>query len=99
VGFDLQFHISLIHFHHNKRLESFYQKLIGELRMGMVLVDRRHDNPGGLIPQHRKIYQLLSVGKLKQCAEVLTRHLDDSESRLTGVMSGQKSKSDGKAMA
>ena len=99
VGFDLQFHISLIHFHHSKRLASFYQKVIGELRMGMVLVDRRHDNPGGLVPQHRKIYQLLSTGKLRQCAAVLARHLDDSESRLTGVMSGQNSKPDGKTMA
>ena len=26
-------------FHGNKRLESFYQKLIGEVRLGMVLVD------------------------------------------------------------
>jgi DNA-binding GntR family transcriptional regulator len=99
VGFDFQFHNSLIHFHHNRRLESFYQKVIGELRMGMVLVDRRHDNPGGLIPQHRKIYQLLSAGKLRQCARVLARHLDDSETRLIRVMSGQHLKADGKAMA
>ena len=99
VGFDLQFHNSLIRFHRNKRLESFYQKVIGELRMGMVLVDRRHDNPGGLIPQHRKIYLLLSTGKLRQCAAVLARHLDDSESRLTRVMRGQNSKPDGKTMA
>jgi DNA-binding GntR family transcriptional regulator len=37
VEFDLQFHTLLIRFHHNRRLESFYQKVIGELRMGMVL--------------------------------------------------------------
>ena len=99
VGFDLQFHNFLIHFHGNKRLESFYQKVIGELRMGMVLVDRRHDNPGGLIPEHRKIYQLLSAGKLKQCATVLARHLDDSESRLTRVMSERISQGDSTSMA
>ena len=45
VDFDFQFHSLLIRFHNNKRLESFYQKVIGELRMGMVLVDRRHDDP------------------------------------------------------
>src|ERR1051326_3769671 len=40
VDIDFQFHTQLIRFHHYRRLESFYQKLIGEVRMGMVLVDR-----------------------------------------------------------
>ena len=96
VEFDLQFHSLLIRFHHNRRLESFYQKVIGELRMGMVLVDRSHDDPGGLIPAHRKMYQLLAAGKLKLCAEVLAQHLDDSESRLSRIMSGQISKRNAK---
>ncbi len=30
--------------------------------------------------------QLLTAGKLKQCAEVLEQHLEDSESRLTQIM-------------
>jgi DNA-binding GntR family transcriptional regulator len=92
VEFDLQFHSLLIRFHRNRRLESFYQKVIGELRMGMVLVDRSHDDPGGLIPVHRKMYQLLVSGKLKQCAAMLAQHLDDSESRLSQIMSGLISK-------
>lgn len=86
VKADLHFHSLLIRFLKNKRLEAFYQKTIGELRMGMVLVDRTHDNPGVLIPVHRKLYQLLSTGKLKQCAAVLAQHLEDSEARLMGVM-------------
>lgn len=94
VSFDLQFHSLLIRFHRNRRLESFYQRVIGELRMGMVLVDRGHDDPGSLIPKHRKMYQLLAAGKVKPCAAVLARHLDDSESRLSRVMSGQMSSSD-----
>jgi DNA-binding GntR family transcriptional regulator len=89
VSFDLQFHSLLIRFHRNRRLESFYQRVIGELRMGMVLVDRSHDDPSALIPVHRKMYQLLAAGKLKQCAAVLAQHLDDSESRLSRVMNGQ----------
>ena len=84
VGFDLQFHSLLIRFHSNRRLESFYQRVIGELRMGMVLVDRSHDDPSGLIPVHRKMYQSLAAGKLRQCAAILAQHLDDSESRLAG---------------
>ncbi len=92
VNFDLQFHSLLIRFHGNKRLESFYQKVIGELRVGMVLVDRSHDDPGGLIPVHRKMHQLLTGGKLKQCAALLAQHLDDSESRLIRVMNSQNSK-------
>jgi DNA-binding GntR family transcriptional regulator len=86
VRFDLHFHTLLIRFHRNRRLESFYQKLLGELRMGMVLVDLRHDDPGGLVPAHRRIYQLLTSGDTNQCATLLAQHLRDSESRLTAVM-------------
>jgi DNA-binding GntR family transcriptional regulator len=86
VNHDLHFHSLLIRFHKNKRLNSFYRNVIGELRVGMVLVDRSHDNPGGLIPVHRRICHLLVSGKLKQCAAALAQHLDDSECRLIGIM-------------
>jgi len=86
VGHDLHFHSLLIRFHGNNRLESFYRNMLGELRVGMVLVDRTHDNPLALIPIHRKICQLLTTGNLKQCAAALEQHLEDSESRLTQIM-------------
>jgi DNA-binding GntR family transcriptional regulator len=97
VSHDLHFHSLLIRFLKNKRLESFYQKTIGELRMGMVLVDRRHDRPDILVPAHRKLYQLLTAAKLKECAAVLARHLDDSESRLSRVMNSRQSAKTGVA--
>jgi len=96
VAFDLQFHSLLIRFHHNQRLESFYQRVIGELRVGMVLVDRSHNDPGGLVPVHRKLYQLLAAGKFKQCAAVLAQHLEDSESRLSRVMNRKMEKTQAK---
>ena len=74
----------------NTRLESFYQKTIAELRMAMVLVDRRHDHPGMLGPVHRRLYQLLTAGKLKDCARILEQHLEDSESRLSRVVDNHK---------
>jgi DNA-binding GntR family transcriptional regulator len=86
VNHDLHFHTLLVRFHGSKRLDSFYRNTLGELRVGMVLVDRSHDDPGALIPVHREMYQLLSAGKLKECAAVLEQHLEDSESRLTRVM-------------
>jgi len=89
VGHDLHFHSLLVRFHGNKRLESFYQKLVGEVRMGMVLVDLSHEDPSRLVPAHRRIYELLAGGKLKQCAALLGRHLDDSERRLSEVMQAQ----------
>jgi len=89
VSHDLHFHGLLIRFHGNKRLDAFYRNMLGELRVGMVLVDRSHDDPGALIPVHRKMVQLLSSGKLKQCAALLEQHLEDSESRLTRVMTAQ----------
>jgi len=89
VGHDLHFHSLLVRFHGNKRLEAFYQKLIGEVRLGMVLVDLGHEDPNKLIPVHRGIYELLNSGKLKQCAAMLAKHLDDSELRLSQVMHAQ----------
>jgi DNA-binding GntR family transcriptional regulator len=89
VRYDLHFHSLLIRFQRNRRLESFYQKLIGELRMGMVLVDRLHDDPGRLVPAHRRIYELLIAGQLQECADMLLQHLRDSESRLLHIMSEQ----------
>jgi len=94
VAFDLQFHSLLIRFHKSKRLEVFYQKVIGEVRLGMMLVDSHHDDPGGLIPVHRKLYQLLVAGKRKDCAAILEQHLEDSEARLARVMTGQDGPTD-----
>jgi DNA-binding GntR family transcriptional regulator len=73
VRFDLHFHTLLIRFHRNRR-------------MGMVLVDLRHDNPAGLVPVHRRIHQLLTNGEAEECATLLAQHLRDSETRLTAVM-------------
>lgn len=90
VTHDLQFHNLLIRFLGNRRVESFYQKTIAELRVGMVLVDQLHDHPGILIPVHRKLYELLTAGRLKECAKILLQHLDDSESRLSRVMDNHR---------
>jgi DNA-binding GntR family transcriptional regulator len=89
VNWDMQFHTLLIRLRGNRRLEVFYQKVIGELRTGMVLVDRSHDDPGALVPVHRKLYELLKAGRLRPCADLLLRHLDDSESRFGGIMAGE----------
>jgi DNA-binding GntR family transcriptional regulator len=97
VGWDLQFHGLLVRSVNNGRLEQFYQKILSELRLGMVLVDRTHDHPSRLTRVHRKIYQLIAAGKLKKCASVLAKHLDDSESRLTQVMTQQAPAKNAKA--
>jgi DNA-binding GntR family transcriptional regulator len=93
VHHDLRFHGLLIRFHNNKRLDAFYRNMLGELRVGMVLVDRSHDDPGALVPVHRKMYECLSTRKLKQCAALLEQHLEDSEVRLTTVMSEHAARS------
>ena len=91
VASDLQFHSLLIRFHNNRRLESFYQKVLRELRMGMVLVDRGLENPTRLIRVHRGIYQLLAAGKLRQCAAALAQHLEESEAGFSKVISDHAS--------
>ncbi len=93
VHHDLRFHGLLIRFHNNKRLDAFYRNMLGELRVGMVLVDRSHDDPGALVPVHRKMHECLSTGKLKQCAALLEQHLEDSEVRLTTVMNEHAARS------
>ena len=90
VAFDLQFHTLLVRFHKNRRLELFYQKVLSELRMGMVLVDRSHDSPERVARMHRRIFQLLAAGKLKQCAALLGQHLADSETRVSRVIGSRR---------
>ncbi len=62
------------------------------LEAARLLAEQHHNvivSAGGLIPVHRKLFQLLVAGKLKQCAALLAQHLDDSEARLGRVMAGQ----------
>jgi DNA-binding GntR family transcriptional regulator len=56
-----------------------------------VLVDRRHDDPGGLVPVHRKMYDMLTAGEVQECAALLSRHLRDSETRLRDIMEQRRS--------
>lgn len=91
VEFDFQFHSCLIRFHRNRRLAMLYETAIRELRLGMVLVDRKHDDPEGLAPVHRRMYELLVEGDLRTCAEMLEQHLGDSESRLQQIMASNSS--------
>ena len=87
VGFDLQFHTLLIRFHKNRRLEAFYQKILRELRVAMVLLDRGMHDPSRLIRVHRRIYRLLAAGELRKSAAALAQHLDDSEQRISRIVS------------
>lgn len=91
VGFDLQFHTLLIRFHNSRRLEAFYQKILRELRVAMVLVDRGMHDPGRLIRVHRRIYRLLAAGELRKCAAALAAHLEDSEQRISKIVSEHSS--------
>jgi len=85
VDADMRFHTALVALHRSPRLLHFYRKVVGELRLGMVLVDRAHDNPRRLIPQHKAMLKALEARRLKECAQMLSRHLDDSERRLQSI--------------
>jgi DNA-binding GntR family transcriptional regulator len=90
VDADMRFHAALVALHRSPRLVHFYRKVFGELRLGMVLVDRVHDNPRRLIPQHKAMLEALEGRRLKECAQMLMRHLDDSERRLQGIFGSKQ---------
>src|SRR5258706_6199837 len=85
VEADMRFHRRLVRLHRSARLQGFYNKVLAELRLGMVLVDRAHDDPRRLIPQHQAMLEMLTTKQTEECVAVLSQHLDDSERRLRSI--------------
>jgi len=76
---DMLFHRQLVASLGSQRLSGFFQNLLAELRLGLVLVDRASGDVARLGAQHREFYRLLASGKQRDCALLLREHLGEAE--------------------
>jgi DNA-binding GntR family transcriptional regulator len=82
VECDFRFHGLLVRLLGSTRINVFFQKVLAELRLCMLLVDQNHGALVRVAADHRRIYELLVADKRGECARVLEAHLSDSASRV-----------------
>jgi DNA-binding GntR family transcriptional regulator len=87
VSGDLFFHHQLVTFLGSDRLNRFYNTLLSELRLGLVLVDRTTFDGSRLFSQHSELLELIRTGQTEECVARLTEHLAESERNLRDVIS------------
>lgn len=83
---DMLFHRRLVALLGSERLEVFYGNLLGELRLGLVEVDRASRGLKRSRAEHRRVADLLAAGKRRECARLLTEHLTEAERLVTAVV-------------
>jgi DNA-binding GntR family transcriptional regulator len=86
VEMDMLFHRQLVALLRSQRINQFFDSLVAELRLGLVLVDRAAERGEELVEQHAELLRLLVAGRYSECAESLRVHLELSEQRLHGVL-------------
>ena len=88
---DMLFHRRLVALLGSERLETFYGNLLGELRLVLVEVDRTSRDVRRSRAEHRRVADLLAGGKRRECALLLTEHLNEAERLVSGVVPGETS--------
>jgi DNA-binding GntR family transcriptional regulator len=89
VEMDMLFHRRLVGLLRSQRVNQFFESLLAELRLGLVLVDRAAEGGEEIVEQHKDLLRLLVTGRYAECAEALRVHLELSEQRLHGIIAGQ----------
>jgi DNA-binding GntR family transcriptional regulator len=91
---DMLFHRRLVALLGSERLEAFYGNLLGELRLGLVEVDRASRDVKRSRAEHRRVADLLAAGNRRECARLLTEHLMEAEKLVTAVVAAEVSARD-----
>lgn len=88
---DMHFHRCLVAFLGSRRLSSFHQMVLSELRLALVLIDNATDANRHLVAQHERLFELIRKGKTLECVKALREHLADSERTLRSTVLDRKS--------
>jgi len=65
---------------------AFYGNLLGELRLGLVEVDRSSRAVKRSRAEHRRVADLLAAGNRRECARLLSEHLNEAEQLVAAVV-------------
>jgi DNA-binding GntR family transcriptional regulator len=85
---DMLFHRRVVALLGSERLVTFYGNLLGELRLGLMEVDRSSRDVKRSRAEHRRVADLLAAGNRRECARLLTEHLNEAEQLVAAVVAG-----------
>jgi DNA-binding GntR family transcriptional regulator len=83
---DLEFHAQLVALLGRPRLNVFFRKMFGELRLALILHDSATRMPVGYLKSHRLLYDLLLSGNKQECRAALIDHLAEAETALKNIV-------------
>jgi DNA-binding GntR family transcriptional regulator len=87
--FDMSFHRELVSFLGSARLNRFFGTLLGELRLGLILVDSASSETDRLVASHRELFELLLGARYGECREALRRHLADGQLEVAAAVANR----------
>jgi DNA-binding GntR family transcriptional regulator len=95
IEMDLGFHQALLNVFDSPRLQHFHAVLISELRLALAFLDRktRVDSVGQIVIQHQQILNAVKSGEVEKSTKRMTKHLNDSKTRLLQLLQAWESKS------
>ncbi len=85
VESDMLFHRRLVAFLGSERIDRFFESLLSELRLGLMLFDRTKFDDGDLAEQHSRLIELLRTAQISECTSLLLQHLAESEAAIHSI--------------
>jgi DNA-binding GntR family transcriptional regulator len=81
VDLDLAFHTALVGSLGNKRLTVFYQTLLTETRMSLMMLEKSYPHPKEIAAEHQELLANVKGGNIEDLDEQIKRHMDHTGQR------------------
>ncbi|MFD1211017.1 GntR family transcriptional regulator [Arthrobacter sp. GCM10027362] len=81
VDLDLEFHTVLVGSLGSKRLMAFYQTLLTETRMSLMMLEDAYPHPEEIAAEHRQLLLTVKGGNLGDLDDQIKQHMDHSAQR------------------
>lgn len=80
---DVEFHRAIVSLHHSRRVRSWYDQLLSEIRLATLVSGHRDKTEGeSIVDEHRRVYELLRDRRFEECRHELRRVIDETQQRL-----------------
>jgi DNA-binding GntR family transcriptional regulator len=81
VDLDLAFHTVLVGSLGNKRLTVFYQTLLTETRLSLMMLEKSYPHPKEIAAEHQELLANVKEGNIADLDEQIKRHMDHTGQR------------------
>jgi DNA-binding GntR family transcriptional regulator len=83
IGYDLEFHQTLVEAAGSARLNRMFRTLIAETRLCLIRLEPFYHETSEVVAEHEAILEALRAGKARQADRLLRTHMDASAARLS----------------